>query len=51
MIILKHYLTTFEQKETKKEIITNDRECKRQKQLANKEKRMFGKVNKEKNKQ
>jgi hypothetical protein len=30
---------------------TNDRKCKRQKQLANKENRMFGKINKEKNKQ
>ncbi len=29
----------------------NDKECKRQKQLANKEKRMFEKINKEKNKQ
>ncbi len=45
-----HYLVSLKQKETREEATIKDRKCKRQKQLANKEKNVFKKVNWKKDK-
>jgi hypothetical protein len=50
-MISEHYLVSLKQKETRKEATIKDRKCKKQKQLANKEKNAFKKVNKKKDKQ
>jgi len=51
MMTSKHYLISLIQKETREEATIKYRKCKRQKQLANKEKNAFKKVNRKKNKQ
>jgi hypothetical protein len=50
-MISEHYLVFLKQKETRKEATTKDTKCKRQKQLANKEKNAFKKINRKKDKQ
>jgi hypothetical protein len=51
MMILEYYLVSLKQKETRKEATIKDRKNKKQKKLANKEKNVFKKVNKKKDKQ
>jgi hypothetical protein len=43
MMTSKHYLISLKQKETREEATIKDRKCKRQKQLANKEKNVLKK--------
>jgi hypothetical protein len=51
MMTSKHYLVSLKQKETRKEATIKDRKCKRQKKIANKEKNVFQKLNRKKDKQ
>ncbi len=49
MMISKHYLIPLKQKAIRKEIVTKDKKCMRQKQLINKERNVLEKIDKRKN--